>query len=872
MKKIISNKLGMSLAVYLILTAGAFLSFFIFFEARKAEIKIINTEFDIIAGDRANLIESGILKDTELLRAIGYFYASSQSVERDEFHNFTKGILEKHPEIYEFRWLPKVLASERRAFEESALNEKNEKLENFYIKELDEEGNIIKSADKEQYFPIFYIEPHVERVNITCLDAADIPERWAAMQKARDTDDIVVATEIKTIGEPEFKSASRIYLPVYANGSSHETIGERQDSLVGFIVMLYNTETLVDILLKDMRGKGVDTYIYNEALPEGRKLICFDYSRARGKAISPIFGEEQLENIKGTAYKKFFRVADSTLTIICRPAPAFLKRHNIKDTWGILGFSLFLTIALAMYLNTLIIRSARIETLVKKRTEELEKTQRKFQAVFNQAFQLIGLLAVDGTLIEINEAALKLAGVKESDVIGKPFWDGPWWAHSKEVQDRLRAAIKIVSEGGFERFEATHPGSDGNTHYIDFSLKPIKDKDGRVVLMIPEGRDITDRKNIEEKVKQANKEWIETFNSISDFIFILDKEHSIIKVNSAFLSALKLEEKDVIGKKCYEVVHKLNAPWVNCPHHKTILDKKPHTEEVEDPGIGLPLLVTTSPIFDEKGALIGSIHIAKDISEMKKAQKILREAKEDLEKKNEELKKLDILKSNFVSVVSHELRTPLGPIKEGARIILDGLTGEINTEQRDLLETVNRNADRLNRLINNVLDFQKLESGAMTFDFKEGTLSDAVKEVYDAIKLVMDKKGLRFETDIARDIPDIYFDHDKIVQVLTNLVNNAFKFTDKGSVKIKARKEANIIHVMVEDTGPGIKAEDIPKLFQTFSQLTPAGDRKTGGSGLGLAISKEIILRHKGKIWVESVVGRGSCFQFVLPVEERRRG
>ena len=160
----------------------------------------------------------------------------------------------------------------------------------------------------------------------------------------------------------------------------------------------------------------------------------------------------------------------------------------------------------------------------------------------------------------------------------------------------------------------------------------------------------------------------------------------------------------------------------------------------------------------------------------------------------------------------------------------------------------------------------------MVFDFKEGVLSEVIKEVYDTMKLVMSEKGLKFEMEVEKNIPSIYFDRDKIMQVLTNLLNNAFKFTDTGGVKIKAKKEGNIIHVMVEDTGPGIKAEDIPKLFQTFSQLSLAGERKTGGSGLGLAISKEIILRHKGKIWVESQVGRGSCFQFVLPVEERRRG
>ena len=298
MKKIISGKSGMSLVVYLVLGVSIFLSFFIFIEGYKALTKAVKNEFDLIASDRANIIINGILKDIELLRAMGYFYASSKSVERDEFHEFTKGIVDSHPEIYEFRWQPKVLASERQAFEESALNQK---LENFCIKEVDKEENIVKSGNREQYFPIFYIEPYKEHDNVLGLDSANIPERWEAMQKARDTGDIVMVTEAKNIKGSEFKSASRIYLPVYDNNSSHETIEERKDNLVGFVAMLYNTETLVNILLKDMRGRGIDTYIYNEALPEKQKLVCFDYSRTRGKAIAPIFGEEQLENIKGIA-------------------------------------------------------------------------------------------------------------------------------------------------------------------------------------------------------------------------------------------------------------------------------------------------------------------------------------------------------------------------------------------------------------------------------------------------------------------------------------------------------------------------------------------------------------------------------------------
>jgi signal transduction histidine kinase len=216
-------------------------------------------------------------------------------------------------------------------------------------------------------------------------------------------------------------------------------------------------------------------------------------------------------------------------------------------------------------------------------------------------------------------------------------------------------------------------------------------------------------------------------------------------------------------------------------------------------------------------------------------------------------------------MVSHELRTPLGPIKEGVSIILDGITGEINPQQRDLLTTVRNNADRLNRLINNVLDFQKLESGRMPFNIEENDIEEVLNEAYKTMSLAAKNKNIKFELNIGSNIPKINCDRDKILQVLINLLNNAIKFTDKGSVKLQVDKDDNDIHVKIVDTGPGIKKEDIPKLFVSFQQLDIPGKRKEGSSGLGLAISKEIIIKHKGKIWVESEIGKGSIFHFILP-------
>jgi len=239
------------------------------------------------------------------------------------------------------------------------------------------------------------------------------------------------------------------------------------------------------------------------------------------------------------------------------------------------------------------------------------------------------------------------------------------------------------------------------------------------------------------------------------------------------------------------------------------------------------------------------------------------------EKYSKELEKALSIKSYFTSVVSHELRTPLTAIKEGISIVSDGTAGNVSKEQKDFLTIASRNVDRLARLINDVLDFQKLESGRMTFNMQESSINDIINDVGRMMMPLAAEKKLELIFDFKENLPKILFDRDKITQVVTNLVNNAIKFTDKGSITIITSRVNDFIQIAVNDTGPGIKQEDLPRLFRPFEQLESYSGRKTGGTGLGLSISKEIVKAHNGEIWAESELGKGSTIYFTLPVSKK---
>ncbi len=226
------------------------------------------------------------------------------------------------------------------------------------------------------------------------------------------------------------------------------------------------------------------------------------------------------------------------------------------------------------------------------------------------------------------------------------------------------------------------------------------------------------------------------------------------------------------------------------------------------------------------------------------------------------------VKSEMISMVSHELRTPLHTIKESISVVLEGLTGPVNEEQLDVLQTAQQCIDRLTRLINNVLDFQKMEAGISDLDFERKDLNEIVRGIAEIERPAAQKKGLLLDLEICDSALVAKIDADKIIQVLTNLIHNAIKFTEKGSVVISTEKLGHEVKISILDTGIGFSEDEAEKIFSKFGQTETARRLFPQGTGLGLAISKKIITQHCGKIWAESKKPLGSVFSIVLPLDQ----
>lgn len=357
-----------------------------------------------------------------------------------------------------------------------------------------------------------------------------------------------------------------------------------------------------------------------------------------------------------------------------------------------------------------------------------------------------------------------------------------------------------------------------------------------------------------EAIKKAERIFRTIFASAREGLILADLQTKKFRMcNEAICNMLRCSEEELRRLGLHDIRPQEEAPQVMETFEKLAQGEMKMAESLpvkrKDGTIFYADISSFLLSLSGKKYLVGSF---RDITERKKSEEAFLEAAR--------------IKSDFTSMVSHELRTPLASLQEAISLVSEGLEGEINKKQKEILDIANNNVTRLSKFINRVLDFQKFNAGKMEFHIEDNDINTLVKDVRDTMFPSVQKKGLGFILQLDENLPKIKFDNDRIVDVLLNLVNNSVKFTEKGSITVITRLGENFAQISVKDTGSGIKEEDMKRLFQDYEQI----DRKSGGTGLGLAIAQKTIAAHGGKIWAESTFGEGTATHFVLPIREQR--
>ena len=339
-------------------------------------------------------------------------------------------------------------------------------------------------------------------------------------------------------------------------------------------------------------------------------------------------------------------------------------------------------------------------------------------------------------------------------------------------------------------------------------------------------------------------------HSFEDGILFIDENRKIVLANETILQIAGLEQKDILNHSVSDVAdHNDLIREI----YKTVQSKSSGGSAEIKPvrifrkGKESFFNVETEEIItysesEKKETFIGSLILLRNITKFQERDKA---------------------KTNLLATVSHELKTPLSSINLSLKLLDDKRLGELNTEQKEVVNTLRQQSNRLSRVINELLDYSQIETGNIKLKFSN-VKPDSVLDIgITALMMQISEKNIDLQTEIEEGLPDIRIDLEKVVFVFINILNNAIRYSRKGdAIKINIRKTNNDVEFSIKDNGPGISGEDCEKLFQRFSQV---GNKSKQGWGLGLAISKEFMQAQNGKIWLESELGKGSKFIFSVP-------
>jgi len=495
MKLKLPNLLNLNF-IFVILT-GLTLTFGAFLIIRGWEKKAVLNDFNVRAQDRARVIENSFQDNNSALRAVGFLYEASLSVEQEEFHDFTKGLLALHPDILEFRWVKRVKDAERPAYEESM---RKAGFKNLVIKDFGPDYNLIPAAKHEEYFCITYIDPSQEENTIFGANTASEPLRWEVMQKARDSAEICGTDEVKLIGDKFTGSACRFFLPVYRNGLLHNTIEERRENLLGFLVLVFRIEDVVESSLKELAPSGINISIYDKTADPGARIIYFHEPRL--DKIKSKLTEEELAHWNQFKYSKDLDISGKSCSIICLAAPEFMGKQRRYGSWLVLFAGIFLTVLSAGYLSSILNRSLQVEALVRTRTDELNRANAFNEALLKSIPFPMDIVDGEGNILYLSE---KMEAVAGKDALGKKCW-----AIYKDDKERCGDCplIRGIEIGKTHSIEASDV-LGGRVFQITHTGTVFNGKEAVLEIF----QDITDKKQDEYMLKARTLE-LERINKI----------------------------------------------------------------------------------------------------------------------------------------------------------------------------------------------------------------------------------------------------------------------------------------------------------------------------------------------------------------------
>ncbi|MCH8987403.1 MAG: CHASE domain-containing protein [Chloroflexi bacterium] len=746
-------------------------------------------------------VEEDIGENLAELAAIQSLFNVNNEVTREEFGTFVSLFLELEKGIQALEWIPRVPLAQR----------------DLFISEVRRSGiddfKIHPEPNGPESFPVHYVYPLEPNLPALGFDLTSEPNRFAALEKARDTGMMTATEPITLVQETEEQAGFLMFAPVYSTGDIPVTLERRRETLIGFGLAVFRVGDFIEdaipsssrsdfnLRVADLGEGGARTEIHaqNRSYP----------TLLNGDGINMV---EELE-VAGRKWELTFSAPsefgvdslDRNLWLIVLAAGATMSGLTF-------GFSYLL-------LNG----RNRAISLAQSMNKSLIESESQRDRTFELSQDLIITAGRDGKFVFVSGAARSMLGREPSEMMGQTLLE---FIHPRD-HDKVREASDRTWSG--ERstgLEVRFLRLDGSIAWVEWNLLHVEAPDD---LIFGVGRDITDRKSAEEEINNLARFPSENPNPV----LRIGPDGAVLYANAAS-QPLRGAELDNSGQTVSQAWREIAERVLSAGENQI----------VESNINGRVFSFVFAPI-----SAAGYVNVyGRDVTDRAE---------------------MDRLKDEFISVASHELRTPVTSIKGLLELLTDDQSGPLTEDQSRFLEIIVRDTDRLDRLVGDLLDVSRIDSKSIGLEQSEFNLSNAIEEVILEMESEIAAKQIEVVTASVDRSMEVYGDPGRINQVISNLLGNAVKYSPKrSSIQVVASSWAQndqFAQLSIRDEGPGISPEDIDRLFDKFYRADNSLTRSTTGTGLGLAIAKAVVELHGGEIWVESVPGSGSEFSFTIP-------
>ena len=494
----------------------------------------------------------------------------------------------------------------------------------------------------------------------------------------------------------------------------------------------------------------------------------------------------------------------------------------------------------------------------------IQRDAQRLRVLFDQTLDGIVLIE-DGRVAECNAAYARMLGRTLEETRQCCVWD---WDVQLDTEEKF-FAVYPASAPRLGRFEGRFRRKDGSVFDVEVTHTPVE-WDGQSMAFCVV-RDITERKRMEEAMLLSEQQFREFAEFVPLLTWIAGPDGMLSYCNRRWFDYTGLTPEQAAGTGWLRTVHPADIERLRSAWSVSVLEGKPYAEECRlrrQDGVFRWHLARSLPVPDEQGAIRRWIGYAVDIQDLKSSRELveheLADRTRDLVAARDQATAANRVKDIFLATMSHELRTPLNSIIGFSGLLLDGLTGQLNEEQRRQVDIVHKSGQHLLGLISDVLDISKIETGRLPLDMVPVRLRQLVEDQLQSVETQAAERGLVIDAELPEASVSVIGDAKRVRQVLNNLLSNAIKYSDQGRIGVRAAVQGEFVRVEVEDQGIGIPAEELPKIFQPFHRVPLPKGTVREGTGLGLAVSKRLVVAMGGEIGVASEPGRGSHFWFTL--------